>query len=204
MVKAEQILRYWFGALDNELSKQSQSSLWYQSTATIDLEITSQFNHLYSQAVEQPFTHWLDNARGSLAYIILLDQLPRNMFRGKDKAFSSDNKALAAAQEGISKGFDKKLALIERIFYYHPFEHSEDLAVQQDSVRLFKQLLAEYPSEIHQAVIKIALDFAIEHLEIIEKFGRFPHRNKVLNRQPTQQELEYLKLGNDFGQSAKG
>ncbi len=204
MVKAEQILRYWFGALDNQLSKPSQSSLWYQSTAVIDQEITLQFQHLHSQAVEQPFDHWLDNARGSLAYVILLDQLPRNMFRGTEKAFASDLSALEAVKAGVSQGFDKKLALIERIFYYHPFEHSEDLGVQQESVKLFRQLLEDFPSEIHQVVIQVALDFAIEHLEIIEQFGRFPHRNNVLNRQSTQQELDYLKSGNDFGQSAKG
>ena len=203
MVKAEQILRYWFGALDNQLSKPTQSSLWYQSTAVIDQEIISQFSHLYLLAQEKPFAHWLDNARGSLAYVILLDQLPRNMFRGKDKAFSSDNKALETAKEGISHGFDKQLALIERIFYYHPFEHSENLSDQKESVRLFRQLLEEYPSDLHQTVINVALEFAIEHLEIIERFGRFPHRNEVLNRQSSSQEIEYLKSGNDFGQSAK-
>ncbi len=204
MVKAEQILRYWFGPLDNQLSKPSQSTLWYQSTESIDLEINLQFQHIFRQALEQPFGHWNDNTRGSLASVILLDQLPRNMFRGTAQAFSGDEQALATVKEGIEQGFDKEMALIERIFYYHPFEHSENLSDQETSVELFNQLLTEFPSEIHQTVIKVALDFAIEHLDIIKKFKRFPHRNKVLNRHTTKEELEYLKSGNDFGQSAKG
>lgn len=203
MVKAEQLLRYWFGALDNQLSKSSQSALWYQAPPVIDQEIRSQFQHLYQQALIQPFEHWLDNARGSLAMVILLDQLPRNMFRGSSQAFSSDDNALETAKTGIKNGFDKELALIERIFYYHPLQHSEKLTDQQTSVKLFEQLLADYPNELHQSVIKVALDFAIEHLEIIQKFGRFPHRNKVLARQSTNAELAYLKTGSDFGQRAK-
>ncbi|MCJ8318449.1 MAG: DUF924 domain-containing protein [Colwellia sp.] len=203
MVKAEQILRYWFGPLDNQLSKQSQSALWYQATPLIDQEITSQFHHLYQQALTQPFNHWNDSARGSLALVILLDQLPRNMYRGTAQAFLTDQKSLETVKAGISLGFDDNLALIERIFYYHPFEHSEKLTDQEQSVELFTKLLTKYPDEVHQAVIQNAVDFAVEHLEIIKRFGRFPHRNKVLNRQSTTQELEYLKSGNDFGQSTK-
>ena len=203
MIKTEQILRYWFGVLNNELSNQSQSLLWYQSTPEIDQEIFSQFNHLYQQSVSGKLAHWHDNARSSLAMIILLDQLPRNMFRGTAQAFASDNKALLTAQKGIEKGFDKELSLIERIFYYHPFEHSEDLSIQQKSVDLFSSLLDEYPSEVHQSVIKSSVNFAQQHLTIIEQFGRFPHRNQVLNRQSTVAELDYLKTGNSFGQAAK-
>jgi len=203
MVKAEQILRYWFGHLDNQLSKQSQSVLWYQATPSIDQEISSQFQHLYQQALAKPFTHWLDNARGSLALVVLLDQLPRNMYRGTAQAFSTDQKALETVKSGILSGFDNDLALIERIFYYHPFEHSEKLSDQEQSVKLFTRLLTKYPDEFHQVVIQNAVDFAVEHLEIIKRFGRFPHRNKVLNRQSTVQEIEYLKSGHDFGQGSK-
>ena len=203
MIKTEQILRYWFGVLDNELSNKSQSILWYQSTPEIDQEIFSQFNHLYQQSISGKLAHWHDNARSSLAMIILLDQLPRNMFRGTAQAFASDSQALLTAQKGIDRGFDKELSLIERIFYYHPFEHSEDLSDQQKSVDLFSSLLDEYPSEVHQSVIKSSVNFAQQHLTIIEQFGRFPHRNQVLNRQSTVAELDYLKTGNSFGQAAK-
>ena len=203
MVKAEQVLRYWFGQLDNQLSKQSQTALWYQATERIDQEITSQFHHLYQQALSQPFSHWHDSARGSLALVILFDQLPRNMYRGTAEAFLTDQEALKAVKAGILLGFDDELALIERIFYYHPFEHSEKLTDQEKSVELFTKLLTIYPDEIHQAVIQNAIDYAVEHLEIIKEFGRFPHRNKVLNRQSTVQEIEYLKSGNDFGQTTK-
>ena len=203
MLKAEQVLRYWFGNLDNQLSKQSQSVLWYQATPIIDQEISLQFGHLYHQALSQPFTDWLDNARGSLALVVLLDQLPRNMYRGTAQAFSTDSQALETAKTGILLGFDNDLALIERIFYYHPFEHSEQLSDQEESVNLFTKLLDIYPDEFHQAVIKNAIDFAVQHFEIIKKFGRFPHRNLMLNRQSTPEEIEYLKSGNDFGQSTK-
>lgn len=203
MVKAEQVLRYWFGSLDNQLSKQSQSVLWYQATPLIDQEISSQFGHLYYQALSQPFTNWQDNARGSLALVVLLDQLPRNMYRGTAQAFTTDSQALETAKAGIILGFDNDLALIERIFYYHPFEHSERLGDQEESVKLFTKLLDIYPDEFHQTVIRNAIDYAVQHYDIIKTFGRFPHRNLMMKRQSTSQELEYLKSGNDFGQSTK-
>jgi len=203
MLKAEQVLRYWFGAISNELASSKQMALWYQATPEIDNEIKAQFEHLHQQAMNGDFAVWLENSRGSLAAVILLDQMPRNMFRASANAFGSDALALQICRQGIAKGFDKEMSLIERIFYYHPFEHSEKLADQTQCVQLFSQLLNEYKEEGHIAVINNAKLWAVEHFDIIKRFGRFPHRNIILNRTSTMEEVEFLKIGPDFGQKAK-
>jgi len=125
------------------------------------------------------------------------------MFRGTAQAFANDKLALEVAQHGITNGFDKKLQLIEQIFYYHPFEHSENLAIQQQSVKLFSALRNEYQSVEQLAVIDNAIHWAKEHKEIIEQFARFPHRNSILSRESSDAELEYVKTGSDFGQVSK-
>ena len=122
-----------------------------------------------------------------LAEIILLDQFPRNMFRGQEQAFASDNKALSLAIEAIAKGYDKKLDNIQCRFLYMPFMHSENLKQQETSVELFKSL-----GDL------LSLNYAIEHKKVIEKFGRFPGRNNALKRESTKKEISYLKKTKDW------
>ena len=104
--------------------------------------------------------------------------------------------------EGIDKGYDKELALVERSFFYHPLEHAEDLDIQQHCVEHFQRMQQVYNNDKHQQFIRRSLDYAKQHLEIIERFGRFPHRNAILGRESTAQELEYLKIATGFGQTA--
>ncbi|MEW6981913.1 DUF924 family protein [Colwelliaceae bacterium 6471] len=203
MENIEKILCFWFGELRDQLSSGDKNQLWYQSTPIIDEEIADTFGELYQQALNGQLQVWQDQPRGSLALVILLDQMPRNMYRATAQAFASDNLALAIAKHGIAQGFDKQYALIERIFYYHPFEHSEQLNEQRRAVALFSALLKEYGQTNHIKLIENALHWSKAHMEIIERFGRFPHRNDILGRESTDEELAYLKDGLHFGQIKK-
>jgi uncharacterized protein (DUF924 family) len=135
---------------------------------------------------------WLGTTRGRLALVIVLDQFSRNMFRGNQSGFAGDERALAAALEGLALGADKSLALDERIFLYMPLMHSEQLAHQQRSLELFTGLLEGQPEAL-RGYLSSSVDYARRHLEIVERFGRFPHRNAVLGRASTPEELEFLK-----------
>lgn len=194
------ILQYWFGEISNQLSPINKMQLWYQSSKNDDEEIRKHFLPLYELAVDGKLGSWLDSAQGTLALIILLDQMPRNMFRGTAQAFSTDKLALSYCLKGIEQGFDAQLSVVEKSFFYHPLEHSENLADQDNCVELFSSLLREYQQgDIHDFINK-GLNFAIQHRDIIAKFSRFPHRNKVLSRESSPQEVEFLKQGVNFGQ----
>lgn len=125
--------------------------------------------------------HWQATPLASLALVIVLDQFPRNMFRGTPQAFASDPLALAAARTSIDRGFDRSFSKVERTFAYLPFQHAEDLASQRRSLALF------------QALDPAQLEYARRHYEIVARFGRFPHRNAVLGRESTSEETEFLK-----------
>ena len=199
----DEVNNFWFGDIVNELSLPSQNQLWYQAEKAQDELIKQLFLPLYLQATNNQLAQWQSEPKGMLALVILLDQMPRNMFRGTKQAFGSDELALTLAKKGVTLGIDKQLTLIERVFFYHPFEHSEQLVDQQQSVTLFEQLLTEYNAPEHIGLIENSLHWAKVHYEIIEQFGRFPHRNEILGRQSTAQELEFLEQGPNFGQSAK-
>ncbi len=199
-VNIDIIIGFWFGEIDQELSAAKKNQLWYQSTAQDDATITRQFEHLYEQALQGLLVSWLESAEGTMALIILLDQMPRNMYRGTDKAFKSDHLALQYCLLGLENGDDKQLSLVERSFFYHPLEHAEDLNMQQRCVAEFQRLQQEYQTEKQQQFIRNSLEFAKLHLDIIEQFGRFPYRNQVLGRVSTAEEVEFIKKGVNFGQ----
>ncbi|WDE06854.1 DUF924 domain-containing protein [Thalassomonas viridans] len=194
------VLDFWFGEIENELSDGQHQELWYQGSEALDNKIKQDFFSLYQKVMAKELDHWQQDARGSLALVILLDQLPRNMFRGTARAFASDELALQICKAGIKQGLDLQLSLVERVFYYHPFQHSESLAEQQTSVDVFIGMLEQYRQPEHVKVIENSIHWAREHLAIIRQFGRFPHRNKAQQRASTAQELEYLKSGFKFGQ----
>ncbi|WDE10509.1 DUF924 family protein [Thalassomonas haliotis] len=198
--EVDEVLDYWFGEISNELSDEQHQALWYQGSEALDNEVKMKFFDLYQQALTGQLDHWQQAARGSLALVILLDQLPRNMFRGTARAFASDELALKVCKAGITSGLDRQLSLIERVFYYHPFQHCESLAEQQTSVEIFIAMLGQYSQLEHVKVIENSIHWAKEHLAIIRQFGRFPHRNKAQARESTAQEQEYLKSGFKFGQ----
>ena len=128
-----QVLDFWFGEINNELSDGQHQELWYQGSDELDNKIKQEFEPLYQRALAGQLDHWQQESKGCLALVILLDQLPRNMFRGTAGAFASDELALKICKAGIEQGLDRQLSLIERVFYYHPFQHSESLAEQQTS-----------------------------------------------------------------------
>ena len=127
-----------------------------------------------------------------MALILLLDQMPRVIHRGTPGAFAQDDKARRFADKGLASGADRLLRPIERVFFYLPFEHSEDAADQERSVELFQELAAEVPEEWKKS-FDFYLDFAVRHEAIIDRFGRFPHRNAILGRESTPEEIEFLK-----------
>ncbi|TKB46031.1 DUF924 family protein [Thalassotalea mangrovi] len=196
----EQVLQFWFGDISQELADKAKQNLWYAASVEQDLQIAAQFGSLVESAATGQFKDWQHSPRGSLALIILLDQMPRNIYRETAAAFANDALALQYCLDGIDRGHDQRLCLIERCFYYHPLEHSESLSMQDLCLSKFNELEDEYFLEPHIQFIQNAQGFAREHADIIERFGRFPHRNRVLNRKSSQQELAYLKTAKRFGQ----
>lgn len=171
------IINFWFG--------QSQK-FWFVKKEQFDRQIKTQFLETYQQAALGRLVHWREQALSCLALIIVLDQFPRNMFRNSPQAFATDPQALNLAKYAVAKSFDRQLLNIQRWFIYLPFEHSENLQDQQTAVKLFEFLKNDFNSET-------AIDYAYRHLQVIERFGRFPHRNKILGRESTTAEKEFLK-----------
>ncbi|BAY36620.1 hypothetical protein NIES2111_09470 [Nostoc sp. NIES-2111] len=185
MSPAQDILHFWFGHPD-EPNYGKQKSFWFIKNPEVDEELKTRFLKDYQQAAAGDLDDWLNSPATCLALIILLDQLPRNIFRGTPAAFATDLKALAAAQHSIIQGYDRQFLPVQRWFFYLPFEHSENLAHQQQSVKLFQELS-------HDPESASTITYALQHLEIIERFGRFPHRNRILGRVSTPEEEEFLK-----------
>ncbi|WP_250125244.1 DUF924 family protein [Chroococcidiopsis sp. CCMEE 29] len=184
MSRVDEILNFWFGQPD-EANYGKQRSFWFTKTREFDREVETLFLSDYEQAVAGQLDYWKRSSRSCLALILLLDQFPRNMFRGTTKAFATDPQALSVAQHAVSKGFDKELLPVQRWFIYLPFEHSENLAHQEQCVELFASLGNDPDSAS-------ALDYAIRHKSVIDRFGRFPHRNQILGRASTPEEIEFL------------
>ncbi len=170
----EQVLSFWF----EELTPKD----WFAKSSALDKTIEKRFGDLHSQASACELYLWRDSARGRLAEIILLDQFSRNIFRDKARAYAQDPLALALAQEAVAQGADQNLATEEKSFLYMPFMHSESLKIHDKAIELFKA-----------DGLEKNLKFEYKHREIIERFGRYPHRNEVLGRKSTQEELEFLK-----------
>lgn len=175
-----QILTFWFGEPGSP-DYDSIKSFWFGSTPAIDADIKSKFEEAHSLALSGNLDSLSETPDGSLALIILLDQFPRNIYRGTPQAFSSDPQALKIAKNAIVEGFDKDMTDVQKMFLYLPFQHSEDLKDQEASVKLYKDLGNSS-----------ALDYAQMHYDIVKQFGRFPHRNKILGRVNTQAETEYI------------
>jgi uncharacterized protein (DUF924 family) len=164
------ILTFWFG---------QDRKAWFEKDPRFDEQIRARFLALYEQAVARELDEWQRAPKSCLALVILLDQFPRNMFRGTARAFAADALALAAARMIVDHGWDKDMTEDERTFAYLPFEHSESLEDQVRSLRLFEG--------------NANFEWARRHWEIIRRFGRFPHRNAVLGRESTPEEAEFLK-----------
>ncbi|MGM0556525.1 MAG: DUF924 family protein [Myxococcota bacterium] len=185
----QRILDFWFGTdADSPLENAPK---WFKQDSAFDEEIRQHFRKHIEAAGRGLYDNWRDTPEGSLAFIILTDQFPRNVYRGTPRAFAFDEIALSASLDGQANSFDEQLGLIERWFFYMPMEHAEDLALQDRCVSRFEELAEQAPDDIEDA-LQGALDYAIKHRDVIEQFARFPHRNEVLGRKSTSAEAEYL------------
>ena len=186
MSDIEEILHFWFGPIRDEPSYFVEcSQRWFAQNTDFDQEIVQRFQADYERAAQGQLVHWTETGRGGLALILVLDQFPRNMFRNDPRAFATDPLAQQIAEQMIAAGLERQLRLVERYFVYVPFMHSEQRAHQQRSVLLFQQLAAQ------RAYFDTS--YAVRHQEVINRFGRFPHRNSVLGRVSTPAELAFLK-----------
>lgn len=163
---------------------QAGAAKWFARDDKFDRRCRETFTAAIEAAAAGELDHWSDSADGALALILLLDQMPRNIYRGTPEAFKADGKAVEIAQKALDKGFDRAFPKDARGFFYLPFEHSEDMAHQERSVDLCR-ILGD----------KELYHYALIHLDVIRRFGRFPHRNAVLGRCSTPEELAYLESG---------
>jgi uncharacterized protein (DUF924 family) len=200
MATFDSLLDYWFGELTDGFADAGHRANWFNGGKAFDSALRREFGHLVDAASTPELRQWLETPRGRLAYVLVYDQLPRNIFRGERRAFATDQLALAAAREGVEAGADLELALEERSFLYMPFEHSESLIDQHTCVGLFMALRDETPKGKRELTGN-SLRYAQQHRDIIRRFGRFPHRNAVLGRTATPEEEEFVAAGSGFGQS---
>ena len=182
---AREVLDFWFGQ-PGSAAHGTQRPEWFRKSATFDTEIAARFAPTIAQALRGELREWDAHPDSALARILLLDQFTRNTFRDSPRAFSGDALALEAARRMVAAGDDRALLAVQRSFAYLPFEHAEDLAMQDLSVRLFSELRDVAPET------DVQLDYAHRHRNVIARFGRFPHRNKILGRASTAEELAYL------------
>lgn len=197
--RIEVVLDFWFGEL-NELgcASPNQRKLWWTKSDAFDEAIRSEFLNDYEAIVAGDHEGWRHSARGALAYIIVLDQFSRNMFRGTPNMFAADELAREVCWEGLDAGFDEELSFDERVFFYLPLEHSEALRDHERCDQVFRRLCQIAPDEL-KADAEYYLDFAKRHRDIIDRFGRYPHRNDTLGRLSTSEELEFLQApGSSF------
>ena len=183
---AREVLDFWFGAPGSAEHGRSRSE-WFRKSEAFDAEIAQRFGSLIEHALDGGLRGWAAQAEAALARILLLDQFTRNVFRGTARAFAGDALALAAARAMVASGQDRALLPVQRSFVYLPFEHAEELAMQDESVRLFTALAAVTPE------LSNMLDYALRHRVIVARFGRFPHRNALLGRASTVEELAFLQ-----------
>jgi uncharacterized protein (DUF924 family) len=169
----QDVLDFWFNDIE---PKQ-----WFQKDIDFDNKIITRFGKLHRQAVQGELSSWRHCAKSALAEIIVLDQFSRNIYRDQPESFAADPMALVLAQEAIQKGFDQELSLSERSFLYMPYMHSESAVIHEEAVKLFRDL-----------GIVNNLDFELKHKKIVDRFGRYPHRNAILGRQSSAEELEFL------------
>jgi uncharacterized protein (DUF924 family) len=187
------IREFWFGTqADDKTAAAEKSRLWWGKDPAIDRAIAERFASCVEQAAAGQLDTWRKTPEGLLALILLTDQFRRNIYRDTPAAFSADPLALGWSREAVSAGIHRRLRPIERVFLYLPFEHSESLADQDQAVALFQELVEEAGPNA-AGVYDGYLDFAHRHREVIQRFGRFPHRNRILGRASTAEEEAFLK-----------
>ncbi len=205
--RAQDVLQYWFGAnptAQDQLS--ARLRLWFGGDEPPEIRdlrdesIAERFGTLIERAAAGELDAWAASPHRLLALILLLDQFPRNVYRGTAQAFAQDAKALDLVRNGLQRGADATLQPIQRVFFYLPMEHAESADMQDESVAAFRRLLEEVPDEQH-SLFQSCLQAAQDHQRIVARFGRFPHRNAALGRTSSEAEQAYLNdEGVRFGQ----
>ena len=182
--RARALLDFWFGPAGDP-DRLHHRQIWFRSTPEFDAAVRRGFAEDHERAVAGELGDWEAEAPSTLALVMLLDQVPRNIFRSPPRAFASDAQALATTRRALARGFDRRVPVAWRLFFYLPFEHSENLADQQRGIALLEALppVQGRPGDGKMSRL---------HLEIIERFGRFPHRNPILGRQSTPEERAFL------------
>ena len=194
------VLDFWFGdSLENGWPERSRNGLWFRADEQLDEEIRERFGAMVEAALQQEWVDWEARPAGRLALIILLDQFTRNIYRGTPQAFRGDHRAITLAMEGMARSMDRQLPWIGRVFFYMPLMHAEDLDLQDECLSAFHQLQEEMPAHLQDQVDN-NIRFAEEHRDIIQRFGRFPHRNAALGRESTEEEIAFLEQAGSYGQ----
>jgi uncharacterized protein (DUF924 family) len=189
----ETVLQFWFGPLDAAgSSTREQAARWFTRDAAFDANIRLGFGKLHDELMAGGHETWLATTRGRLATIVVLDQFSRNLFRSDGRAFAGDARARQATLEGLELGCDRELAFDERGFFYMPLMHAEDLALQERCLGLYKAWLDQLePSQRDR--LSRSLHYAQRHRDVIARFGRFPHRNHLIGRSSTGDEVAFLR-----------
>lgn len=204
MPRAAAILDFWFGPLDSAgLPGKEYQRRWFTADEALDAEIRARFEPDLRNAASGRLQRWQQEPRSALALAILCDQFSRNMYRGTPRAFLFDERARAVSEHALAQGFDEQLWPIERVFLFMPLEHAEDAGLQAESVRRFSALVEQVPPE-QRELFQEFLAHAEAHRRVIERFGRFPHRNAVLDRESTAEERMFLEEGATAWGQAQG
>jgi uncharacterized protein (DUF924 family) len=200
-VTPKEIIEFWFGdALDSPESARKKSKFWYASDSKIDNEIRRRFESTLTAVHEGHHADWEASLEGTLALVIVLDQFSRNLYRGDARAYSGDELALEIADRAVQAKRDRQLPGLYRLFLYHPFHHSERLQDQDKAVKLFQDLEDKSPQSWRE-FFHGSTRYSLHHRETVVRFGRFPHRNKILGRSNTEEEQAFLNRDpRSFGQ----
>ena len=182
--RAGEVLDFWFGREGDPEYGQFRNE-WFRKDPDFDARVTGQFADLYEEAAAGNLDGWRDDAESCLALVIVLDQFPRNMFRGDGRTHAEDDRALGASKYAVEHALDRELPAFQRMFLYMPFMHSESVEDQRRSVELFERLAGEEGAPD-------VVSYAVAHRDIVERFGRFPHRNEILGRETTPEEAVFL------------
>lgn len=180
----EEVLGFWFGR-EGEEGYGKYREFWFRKDPEFDREVRDRFLAGYEKAASGAYDGWRESAEGALALVIVLDQFPRNMFRGDARSYATDAKARETARYAVERALDRELDPLRRWFLYMPFMHSENIEDQRLSVELFQSLGGVGETD--------PAEYAVGHMRIVERFGRFPHRNEILGRETTPEEAEFLK-----------
>ncbi|MEM9452885.1 MAG: DUF924 family protein [Myxococcota bacterium] len=191
--EAEDVLDFWFGQLDADgRAEASKRKSWWKKDPAFDEEIRDRFLATYEAIVAGERRAWQEHASSCLALVIVLDQFSRNMFRNTAKMYAADGQSVQIVHSGLERGFDRMLRTDECVFFYMPLMHSEDLAHQERCIVLFRALHDQCPVAAKDGLAK-NIDFAVKHRDIVRDWGRFPHRNEILGRASTPEELAFLE-----------